>query len=248
MFVLDATLLVLLIGALAVGLAKTAFGGLGLVSAALFASVLPARESTGTLLLVLILGDIIAIYLYRSHVEWRVLARLSPSVVVGVLSGVLVLAAIDDAGLRKLIGGLVLFMVVGHLAVQRMRRTAEEELTHLPRPITHAFGALAGLTSMVANAGGPVMTVYLLNMELGVLAFIGTNAWFFAGVNLLKLPFSTWLGLVSTDALALLAVLAPAVAIGAYLGRLLMRRLNQRTFQTISLVSATVVGLNLLLR
>jgi hypothetical protein len=51
----------LLFGSLLVGLSKTGIAGLGIFTVAIFASVLPARESTGVLLLLLICGDLIAV-------------------------------------------------------------------------------------------------------------------------------------------------------------------------------------------
>lgn len=244
----DSTLLVLLLAAFIVGIGKTAFGGLALVSTALFALVLPARESTGALLLLLLVGDAVAVFLYRSHVEWRALARLSPSVAAGVLLGAWVMSHLNDFSLGRLIGAVVLVMVAGQMFVQVARARAGQSLTHLPQLVTAGFGATAGLTSMLANAGGPIMTVYLLNMNLGVSAFLATNAWFFACVNLFKLPFSISMGLVTTSAWQSLWYLAPAVLLGALAGRLLVGRISQRAFTNISLASAGAVGINLLLR
>jgi hypothetical protein len=42
---------------LLVGLAKTSIGGLGLLCAALLTQILPAKESTGVLLILLVIGD-----------------------------------------------------------------------------------------------------------------------------------------------------------------------------------------------
>ncbi len=52
---------VLITGALLVGIAKTALPGLATFVAAMFAAVLPARESTAVLLVLLMTGDLVAI-------------------------------------------------------------------------------------------------------------------------------------------------------------------------------------------
>ena len=68
-------LLLVLIGFL-IGLSKTAIGGIGMVNAALLATVMPAKESTGVLLVLLIVGDFFAIGVYKKHVEWKMLRKL----------------------------------------------------------------------------------------------------------------------------------------------------------------------------
>ncbi len=78
----------LVAAALLVGFSKTAISGVSAISVALFASVLPARESTGALLPLLLVGDVLAVRAYRRHTDWPVLLRLLPSVAVGVLVGV----------------------------------------------------------------------------------------------------------------------------------------------------------------
>ena len=60
------------------------------------------------------------------------------------------------------------------------------------------IGVFSGFTTMIANAAGPVMTVYLEAMGVKKEEFVGNMAWFFAGINLIKVPFSVRLGLVTT--------------------------------------------------
>ena len=69
----------LAVAALVIGMSKTALPGAGTVAAASFAAVLPAKQSTGTILLLLIVGDMFALWMYRQHAEWRSLLRLAPA-------------------------------------------------------------------------------------------------------------------------------------------------------------------------
>jgi uncharacterized membrane protein YfcA len=100
---------------------------------------------------------------------------------------------------------------------------------------------------MVANAAGAVMTVYLLLSGLAMLEFLGTAAWFFFLVNLAKLPFSIGLGLVGPGSLLLDLVLAPLVAVGAFGGLWLVRRLDEDQFEKAVLALAAVSAVPLLL-
>lgn len=46
-----------------------------------------------------------------------------------------------------------------------------------------SLGALAGATTMLANAAGPVMTIYLLAARLAKYEFMGASAWFYCLTN-----------------------------------------------------------------
>lgn len=108
------------------------------------------------------------------------------------------------------------------------------------------FGLLAGFATMVANAGGPAMSLYLLTSGLGVLGFLGTGAWFFLLVNLAKLPFSLALGLVPSGAPVWHGLLVLAVVAGALLGRAVVRRIAPERFARLVLLSTALAGLALL--
>lgn len=233
----------LAVGAVFVGLSKTALPGSNTVSIAIFAAVLPARSSTGTLLLLLIVGDVFALWLYRHHANWPSLVRLIPTVIAGLLVGAAFLWLADDFWVQRVIA-VVLLLVIG-VTLWRRRRPAEAT-AGTGRLATAAYGTLGGFTTMVANAGGPVMTMYFLASRFSVKAFLGTAAWFFAIVNLVKVPFSVGLGIITVPTLLIDLVLVPAVVIGAFLGRWLIRRIDQKLFERL-VIALTILGAGYLL-
>ncbi len=268
----------LVFAALLVGVSKTAVSGVGALSVALFAAVLPARESTGVLLPLLLVGDVLAVRAYRAHTDWPALLRLLPSVAAGVLLGAVFVAGTGDDTVRRTIGALLLTIVLHHLwRRRRARRAGDRGRGASPAAVpssgpgaaleadtgraaardavaaagrgayarTLFFGLVAGFATMVANAGGPAMSLYLLSAGFTMLGFLGTGARFFLLVNLFKLPFSIGLGLLTSDGLVLDAVLVCAVPVGALLGRALVRRIGQARFDGLVL-SSTAAGLDLL--
>ncbi|MEU9114685.1 sulfite exporter TauE/SafE family protein [Streptomyces sp. NPDC048483] len=290
----------LVLAALLAGVSKTAVSGVGALSVALFAAVLPAKESTGALLPLLLVGDVLAVRAYRRHADWPALLRLLPSVAAGVLLGAVFVARTDDTVVRRTIGALLLTIVLHHLwrrarerrqvtpadgampAPARRQRPVPARLLRAPRrqpphgqpplvqpppvPAPHVqaphlqaphvqaphlqallFGLVAGFATMVANAGGPAMSLYLLTSGFSMLVFLGTGAWFFLLVNLFKLPFSIALGLITPRALALDAALALAVLVGAVVGRACVHRIDQALFERLVLAFTTLSSLNLLL-
>ncbi|MEV0019875.1 MULTISPECIES: sulfite exporter TauE/SafE family protein [Streptomyces] len=236
--------------ALLVGFSKTAVSGANTVSLAIFAAVLPARASTGILLPVLIAGDVLAVLTYRRHAHWPTLWRLFPAVGVGVVVGTLFLVWADDAVVRTSIGVILLFMA-GVTVWRRRRADAAEQPDELTsrtgRVKARSYGVLGGFTTMVANAGGPVMSMYLLSAGFRKLGFLGTSAFFFLIVNVSKLPFSAGLGLIDGHSLLLDAVLVVFVVPGAFLGKWAVNRINQRLFERLVIAATVVGGLQLLL-
>nr|WP_297425270.1 TSUP family transporter [uncultured Actinotalea sp.] len=115
-------------------------------------------------------------------------------------------------------------------------------------PVALLLGAGAGLSTMVANAGGPMMTLYLLRMQVGVLGFLGTVSWFFAAVNLLKVPFSVGLGLITAESLLVSAAITPGAVAGALLGRRLVRGMSVEVFRVIALAATAAAGVWLVVR
>lgn len=238
--------LVLAAAALLIGVAKTALPGAATLAVAAFAAVLPARESTAALLVLLIVGDLIAIWTYRRDCDFRALARLAPAVLVGLVCGAAFLAWADDVVMRRTIGAILLALIA--LTLLLMRRGSLDGEASLARPGVRGFyGVLGGFTTMAANAGGPVMTLYFIAARFDVLRFLATQAWFFFLVNVTKLPFSIGLGLLTPAILPTLASLAPLVVIGAVVGRRWVKRFDQRLFNRV-MIALTVVSSLYLLR
>jgi uncharacterized protein len=266
-------IVLLVVAAVLVGFAKTAIGGVASISVAIFAATMPARESTGVLLPLLILGDVFAVWSYRKHAHWRTLLRLMPTVVVGILLGAVFVATVDDTVMRRTIGVVLLLLLAVNLWTRS--RQAQEQAADLvtapaatlPAATTSSadaadaasaagsrrsrhtaaafYGSLTGFTTMVANAGGPVMSLYMLSMRMPMLAFLGTGAWLFALFNLVKVPFSVGLGLLDRQALGVDLVLAPGVVVGAAVGRWAIRRIDQVLFERIVLVVTVLSAVNL---
>ncbi|GGZ41152.1 sulfite exporter TauE/SafE family protein [Streptomyces poonensis] len=233
-----------------VGFSKTAVSGANTVSLAVFAAILPARASTGVLLPILIAGDVLAVLTYRRHAHWPTLWRLFPAVAAGVVLGTVFLMWADDGIVRTSIGAILLMMAA--VTVWR-RRAAERETdpdevtTRAGRVKARSYGVLGGFTTMVANAGGPVMSLYLLSAGFRKLGFLGTSAFFFLIVNVSKVPFSVGLGLIDGHSLLIDAALVLFVLPGALVGKWAVDRINQRLFEQLVIAATVLGGLQLLL-
>ncbi|WP_245706970.1 sulfite exporter TauE/SafE family protein [Austwickia chelonae] len=237
---------ILMCAAVVVGMSKTSVGGLIAVAVALFAIPLPAKESTAAVLLLLIVGDLVAVSVYRKEASWPLLRRLVPSVLPGIVAGAVFVAVVNDAWMRFSIGVLLLTMVVLQVVTRFGPSTGAAGGRAPRRWSTVAAGGAAGFATMTANAAAPVMALYLLACRVDKRAFIGTNAWFFLLVNLVKAPFSLALGLFPASTLSLTVVLAPFVVLGAGVGAVLVHRMSQRVFENVALVVSALAAVPLL--
>ena len=236
----------LALGAFFSGLSKTGIAGLGVLAVALFANALPARVSTGALLPLLLCADLFGLAFYRKHADWSQLWKLFPWVILGVVAGFLALDHVSNSQVQRLIGGILLAMVALHCW---RKQQADKLVTQLPQAWWFAAltGMLAGFTTMMANAAGPVMTLYFLAIGLPKLAFIGTGAWFFMLVNAFKVPFSVKLGLITPGSLLMDAALLIPMVPGALLGPVILRHLNQIVFERMVLVLTMIAAIRLML-
>lgn len=234
------------VAAVIIGYAKTALGGLGVVAVAIFAMVLPAKESTAAILTVLIVGDVIACWQYRRDPDWSLIRRLLPAVVPGLVLGTLFLRVVDDETLRRTIGGLLLVLLLLQLWV-KSRSGDEPSTTHRHPASAWTAGSGMGFATMTANAAGPVMTLYLSAAGIEKRRFVGTSAWFFLIVNLAKVPFSVALGLLHGDDVVRAVALSPAVLVGALLGYATVRVISQRNFDVAVLLASALAAGALLL-
>jgi uncharacterized membrane protein YfcA len=241
-----AALALMALAALIIGYSKTALGGLGVVAVAIFATVLPAKESTAAILTILIVGDAIACWHYRRDPDWGLIRRLLPAVIPGLLLGTLFLRAVDDDTLRRSIGGVLLVLLALQLWV-KWRASDTESTTHRHPAAAWGAGSAMGFTTMTANAAGPVMTLYLSAAGIEKRRFVGTSAWFFLIVNLAKVPFSIGLGLMHPVDVTRALVLSPAVLAGGLLGYATVRLISQRTFDVAVLLASALAAGALLL-
>jgi hypothetical protein len=235
---------VIAVSAVVVGVSKTGMPGLGILPVPMMALAFSTRESTGLLLGLLILADLFAVTYHRHNARWRHVLRLLPAALAGIVAGYFGLGIINDQQLKPIIGGIVLVML--GLNYWRTRAGGEEAPIPAQWWFAAALGFMAGVTTMMANAAGPVMIIYLLAMRLPKIEFVGTGAWFFFVVNWLKVPFSANLNLVTAESVKLNLMMLPFIAAGALLGILVLKRIPQKAFTMIVQTLAALAAIRLL--
>jgi uncharacterized membrane protein YfcA len=232
-----------------IGVSKAGIPGLSILSIALFNHVFAsAKQASGLILPLLIFGDFVAVFSYRKHTQWRYLWRLFPWTAAGVVLGYFTLGRISDQAARILVGWIIIALAA--LSVWRRYASAapeDEKTVSFHWSVGAAIGVTSGFITLVANAAGPLMAIYLVAMRLPKMEYVGTAAVFFMLLNLFKVPFMVDLGLITTQSFGFNLALAPAVVLGALAGRWLVKHINQNLFELLVLLLSAIGGILLVL-
>jgi len=235
-------LLAVLCGVL-VGTAKTGVGGAGMLVVPVLAGIFGGRPSTGLLLPMLSMGDVFGVTWYHRHADWRHIRRLMPWTVAGIAAGLVIGGAVSAEAFRTILAATIL---VG-LAVMVWRESRGDDIA-IPdrRWFSALMGVAGGFTTMIGNAAGPVMALYLLSMRLPKYAYIGTSAWFFMIVNLLKIPLHVvfW-KTITPGTLAFDLAMLPAIAVGAVIGVGVVRLIPEKAYRRFIMAMTALAAVKL---
>jgi uncharacterized membrane protein YfcA len=222
-------LVIVLFCGLLIGMSKVGVPGVfGLVIPAL-AFVFGAKESTGLLLPMLIVGDFFGVAYYRRHANWQYLIKILPWAVVGLLLALWIGNHVNDKQFKTLIAILV-FLSIGLMLWQDRKK---DQFVVPEKWWFAAFmGILGGFATMIGNVAGPVFAIYLLAMHLQKNNFIGTGAWFFLIINLTKFPLQlfVWHN-ISIHSLTIDLIAVPSIVLGAYLGLKVVKIIPEKTYR-----------------
>lgn len=240
--------------ALFTGFSKTGIPGAGVLVVPLMATAFGGRLSVGALLPILIVGDLFAMYWYRKNARLDHVWKLAPWVVAGMILGAALLWLLGERTGKDMLNPIIGFLVLSMLALNLARKSPYgEKITPHSKVGVGICGTIAGFSTTVSNAGGPVMAIYLQGMGLQKEQMLGTNGWYFFIFNLLKVPIYVLIYALAPEnpiwtahTLLFDALAIPAIAVGAFLGRWMVPKLNQRVFDMLILVLAAVAALRLI--
>ncbi len=239
----------LLFSAFIQGMSKGGVPGLSIMAIPLVAMVIPGKASTGLVLPMLIIGDLFALAYWRKSLSLRDLLRALPWAILGVVAGWLMLGKIPDSQMKPIIGAIVLFILGIHV-VRRWRSARNLDQKEITGPAQYIFpafmGSLGGVTTMLANAAGPVIGAYLLSLKLSKETFLGTSAWFFFIINWIKVPFMMQQDMITVESLKINFFMIPALVLGVSAGIFVVKRINQKAFDTVVTALAALASLRLL--
>ncbi len=233
-----ASLTLVFIVALFIGMAKTGVHGAGMMSVPILANVFGGQLSSGIMLPILVLADVMGVWYYHRHASWQHLKILFPWAAIGVVLGTITGSYINDSVFKVIMAITIVISVI----IMVWLESHKEEVPH-KKWFGAATGVAGGFTSMVGNLANSVMAVYLLSIRLPKNSFIGTTAWFFLVVNWFKVPFHVFVWhTITLKTVWLSLITLPAIILGAILGIYIVGKLSERIYRwfiiTMTLVAA----------
>lgn len=238
---MDIALLCLLAGGLITGFSKFSVGGMGLLILPVLMVAFPGPDVLGIIIPMYIITDVLAICSYRKHIDWAVLWRFLPLTLVGTLVGAWLLSDLSPDQFKWWLGGMILAMLLLSVLLDH------HETTFMQTPAAGKItGAVIGFVSMISNAAGPLVSLYLMAQGLSKERYISTRVWGFFILNLAKLPILWQLQLLNQDTLLLSLKTLPGLLIGAYIGYRVINRLNIQHVKWLIRGMATIAAIRLL--
>ena len=225
------------------GVSKSGIKGIASLIVTGLALVYGAKNSTGILMPLLLVGDVFAITYYKRHVQKEYIIKMLPWMVIGVLIGVVGGQYITESLFKYGMAIIILFSVgLMYYWENKKDKTIPSHWT-----FASSMGILAGFTTMIGNLAGAFSNIYFLAMRLPKNNFIGTAAWLFFIINAFKVPFHIWTWeTMNSTSLQISLQLVPFVIIGLVAGVFLVKKIENDSYRKLILLFTAIGGVAIL--
>ena len=223
----------ILLSAFFIGLSKAGLRGIDMMNVTIMAIVFGSKASTGIVLPLLCVADIVAVSYYHRHAQWNHFWKLIPWMAIGILVGVYVGKDMNEVIFRKIMAIIIITTVIIMVALE----IRKNPIIPTNKIFVANMGLAAGFTTMLGNLAGAFSNIYFLAMRMPKNDFIGTASWVFLVINLFKLPFQVffWKN-ITPESLYTDLLLLPAVLIGFWLGIKIVSKIKEDNYRKIVIV------------
>ncbi len=220
------------------GISKAGLKGLSIFNVTLMALAFGAKESTGLIIPLLLVGDVFAVIYYNRHTQWNHILKFLPWMLAGILIGVFVGKDLPEKEFK--ISMVIVILISLGMLIWWDKRKSKAIPTHWF--FSGSIGIMAGICTMIGNLAGAFTNIFFLAMRLPKNEFVGTAAWLFLITNLFKLPFHLFVWkTISPETLLINIKLLPAILTGLFLGVVLVKKINDRNYKRFILI-VTAIG------
>jgi len=223
----------ILLSAFFIGLSKAGLRGIDMMNVTMMAIVFGSKASTGIVLPLLCVADIIAVIYYHRHAQWNHFWKLIPWMAIGILVGVYVGKDMNEVLFRKIMAIIIITTVFIMVALE----IRKNQVIPTNKFFVANMGLAAGFTTMLGNLAGAFSNIYFLAMRIPKNDFIGTASWVFLVINLFKLPFQIffWKN-ITTESLYTDLFLLPSVVIGFWIGVKIVSKIKEDNYRKVVIV------------
>ncbi len=225
--------------ALLIGMSKTGVPNIGTFTVPIYALLFGAKASTGIVLPLLCMADLLAVIYYRKKFHRDLVLKPMPWALLGLGIALLAGHLIPQTGFKMMMAICILVGIATMVGTRRSERAYALTESAWFAPV---MGFLLGFSTMIGNAAGPLLVVYLLALRLPKFAFVATGAWFIMTLNYLKIPLQAFVwDNLSWNSLLLSFTALPFILLGGLLGIRVVHLLPERQFKT-AMIALTVIS------
>lgn len=232
--------------AMLIGMSKTGIQNIGTLAVPIFAMLFGAKYSTGIVLILLVFADLVAVIYYRKAFLWNEVKKLLPLSFVGLTAGLIMGNHMDDKIFKIVIGACI---ILGMLIMLLLEKSAIEKQKAFVNQKWYSpvFGFILGFSTMLGNAAGPALSVYMLSKKLDKISFAATSAWFIMILNVTKIPLQAFVwDNLSWSGLYLNLMALPFILLGGYIGIKIVKILPERQFRNLIMALVMISALLLI--
>lgn len=219
-------------------MAKAGLRGVDILNVTVMALIFGSKASTGIMLPLLCVADILAVTYYNRHAEWVHFKRKMPWIIAGVLLGWWIGKDLNEAVFKKIMASIILLATLAMIwnEYKKSERVSGNKL------LAPVLGLTVGFTTMLGNLAGAFSNIYFLLLKFPKNKFIGTVSWMFLFVNLFKLPFHifSW-KTIQIETIKYDLLLLPTLFLGFWLGVKVVSQINNDLYRKI-IIWLTVLG------
>lgn len=232
--------------AMLIGISKTGIQNIGTLTVPIFALLFGAKYSTGIVLILLCFADLVAVLYYRKAFLWKEVKKLLPLAIVGLITGLILGNYIDDKAFKICMGICIIAGIAVMLWMQKSSLEKQNQLTS-KKWYSPLFGFILGFSTMIGNAAGPALSVYMLSKRMDKITFAATSAWFIFILNLSKIPLQVFVWHNISYAGVILNLMAiPFILLGGFIGIKIINYLPEKTFKQIIMTLVIIASILLI--
>ncbi|SHN60320.1 sulfite exporter TauE/SafE family protein [Desulfovibrio litoralis] len=234
------------------GIIKNGVGvGSGIFLLPTLSLAFPAKVALSLGAPLMLASDVIGMrYYWKQWINTPELMRILLSAIPGLILGTILLPIIPGKLFNLSVGIFGMFYAVGMLfpsflpIVLLKKLFAVINVKYADKQI-YIYGAMGGVATVLAHAGGLVWSLYLVTRNLDKRVFVATIVVMFFITNTYKTIAYMYIDMLTKDMLLSIIPAIPFVFLGSYLGNLANKKLNNVLFRKLVLVTIFIVSLKM---
>jgi uncharacterized protein len=237
--------ILIVLAAFIIGVTKAGLKGIDLLTVTITALVFGSKQSTGFVLPLLIVGDVMAVIYYRRHAQWGLFWKLISWMAAGILIGVYLGNDMPETLFKKIIATIIIINILLMVWIEaKAENFAPKNKIFVP-----IVGLLAGITSMIGNLAGAFANIYFMAQRISKNDFIGTSAWVFLVINVFKMPLQVfyWKN-IGLQIIKLDLILIPVLITGFIFGIKIVAKIKDESFGKVIIALSIIGALSLFFR